>query len=124
MKITFKKIMGICLSMVLALSVSLPTYAFEYDKGHLTIKNNEDFENIDALNKDRIKTVTFEDSVTSIDEYTFCDCNNLTSVTIPNSVKNIDERAFKGCTSLQEVTIPEGLDITGVFDGHVIVHKV
>ena len=94
MKITFKKIMGICLSMVLALSVSLPTYAFEYDKGHLTIKNNEDFENIDALNKDRIETVTIGNGVKEIKQYAFQGCTNLKEVTIPDSVKSIGQEAF------------------------------
>lgn len=148
MKITFKKIMGICLSMVLAISVSLPTYAFEYDKGHLTIKNNGDFVNIDALNKDRIETVTIGNGVKEIKQYAFQGCTSLTSVTIGNGVKEINQYAFKGCTSLEEVTIPsnvtkigqysfwgctgleevtipEGLDITGVFDNeHVEIIRV
>ena len=116
MKITFKKIMGICLSMVLALSVSLPAYAFEFDKsGNLTIHNNGDFEIIDALDKDRIKTVTFEDSVTSIDGYAFCDCKNLTSVTIGKNVKEINQYAFQDCKKLKEVTIPSKVEKIGQY---------
>ena len=95
MKITFKKIMGICLSMVLALSVSLPVYAFEFDKsGNLTIHNNEDFEIIDALDKDRIKTVTIDNGVKEIKQYAFQGCTNLKEVTIPDSVKSIGQEAF------------------------------
>ena len=111
MKITFKKIMGICLSMVLALSVSLPTYAFEYDKGHLTIKNNEDFENIDALNKDRIETVTIGNGVKEIKQYAFQGCTNLKEVTIPDSVKSIGQQAFDNIDKNCEFHLTIGKEI-------------
>ena len=45
MKSKFKKIIGVCLSMILTCSLSLPVYAkqpdYEFDKqtGHLTIKD-------------------------------------------------------------------------------------
>ena len=110
MKITFKKIMGICLSMVLALSVSLPTYAFEYDKGHLTIKNNEDFVNIDALNKDRIETVTIGNGVKEIKQYAFQGCTSLEEVTIPSNVTKIGQYSFKKCEGLEKVTIEDNAE--------------
>ena len=52
-------------------------------------------------------------SVTSISEKAFDDCENLTSVTIPNSVTSIGDEAFKNCTSLTSVTIPNSVTNIG-----------
>ena len=57
--------------------------------------------------------------VTSIGEYAFMDCIELTSVTIPKSVKSIGEGAFKGCSNLAEITLPfvgSGKTASGGFD--------
>ncbi len=51
--------------------------------------------------------------VTSIGEYTFGDCNGVTSVTIPNSVTNIGEEAFAGCSGLTNLTIPDRVTSVG-----------
>ena len=53
-----------------------------------------------------LTSVTIPDSVTSIEEYAFEYCHNLTSVTIPNSVTSIGEWAFRSCTGLTSATIP------------------
>ena len=45
-------------------------------------------------------------TVTSIGEYAFADCSNLTSITIPSSVTNIEEYAFEYCSKLTSITIP------------------
>jgi hypothetical protein len=49
--------------------------------------------------------VTISNSVTHIEEATFCDCSGLTCVTIPDSVTSIGESAFGNCDSLTGVTI-------------------
>ena len=46
------------------------------------------------------------DSVTTIDNYAFEDCDSLTSITIPGSVTTIGGSAFRGCSSLESLTIP------------------
>jgi hypothetical protein len=46
---------------------------------------------------------TIPGTVTSIGDYAFDGCANLTGVTIPNSVTDIGEFAFGGCTSLSSV---------------------
>ena len=51
--------------------------------------------------------------VTSIEEFTFSSCSNLTSVTIPNSVTSIGNRAFSGCGNLTSITIPNGVTSIG-----------
>ena len=48
-------------------------------------------------------------ALTSIEEYAFWNCTNLTSVTIPNSVTSIGRMAFYGCASLASVTIPNSV---------------
>ena len=52
-----------------------------------------------------ITSIEIPNSVTSIGELTFYDCEKLTSVTIPSSVTSVGDEAFKECSSLQSVTI-------------------
>ncbi len=48
-------------------------------------------------------------SVKSIAEYAFCYCYNLSSISIPSSVTSIGEWAFSDCDALTAITIPESL---------------
>ena len=41
-----------------------------------------------------VGTIEFDDSVTSIGEYAFKGCSNLTNITIPDSVTSIGNRSF------------------------------
>ena len=58
-------------------------------------------------------------SVTSIGEYAFYNCKDLTSVNIPNSVTAIEPSAFESCSSLASITIPNSVTTIGdeVFSG-------
>ena len=53
------------------------------------------------------------DSVTSIGNYAFEDCNNLTSVTIGSGVTSIGDLAFSGCINLASIVIPNGVTSIG-----------
>ena len=75
-------------------------------------------------NKDRTKIIQYAvgkkqnsfsipNSVTSIGEYAFAYCSNLTSVTIPDSVISINNNAFDKCSSLTTVTITNGVTLIG-----------
>lgn len=83
-----------------------PTYT-------LTIKGSGNMENYDHNSSYYApwmwKTVTqvkFEGSVTSIGNYAFLDCPNLTSITIPDSVVSIGAFAFCNCSNLENVVMP------------------
>lgn len=83
-----------------------PTYT-------LTIKGSGNMENYNHNSNYYApwmwKTVTqvkFEGSVTSIGNYAFLDCPNLTSITIPDSVVSIGAFAFCNCSNLENVVMP------------------
>ena len=48
-------------------------------------------------------------SVTSIEDWAFCDCSSLTSIKLPYCITNIGLGAFSGCTSLHTINIPDGI---------------
>ena len=59
-----------------------------------------------------LTSVTIPESVTSIGASAF-ECSGLTSITIPNSVTRIDVSAFQGCGLLASITIPESVTSIG-----------
>ena len=52
-------------------------------------------------------------NVTTINNYAFAECNQLTKVTIQSGVTKIYKYAFSNCTSLKEVDIPAGVTTIG-----------
>ena len=52
-------------------------------------------------------------SVTSIGDYAFYDCDGLTSIEIPNSVTSIGYRAFECCSNLTSIDIPNSVTEIG-----------
>ena len=65
------------------------------------------------LNGEEIKDLVIPNSVTSIGNYAFFDCDDLISVTIPNSVTSIGGGAFSSCSGLTSVTIPNSVTSIG-----------
>ena len=58
------------------------------------------------------ETVTYNDNqyrVTSIEDWAFYGCRELTSINIPNSVNRIGLYAFKDCSGLTSITIPSSV---------------
>lgn len=56
-----------------------------------------------------LKSLIIEDGVTSIGNYAFRWCFELTSVSIPQSVTRIGEWAFLNCNKLTSISIPESV---------------
>ena len=63
--------------------------------------------------KDLIKSITFENGVTSIGSNAFEWCSSLASIEFPNSITSICEGAFYACSDLTSITIPDGVTIIG-----------
>lgn len=90
----------------------------------LTISGSGEMKNYDydPLPKDRqpwysyrkdIQKIIIESGVTSIGNYAFEKCGNVTDITIPNSVITIGKDAFQYCISLTSVTIPNNVTKLG-----------
>lgn len=73
-----------------------------------------------------LTSISIPNSVTSIGKFAFYDCRSLTSISIPNSVTSIGESAFKGCTGLTSVTIPTSVTNIGkwAFSGCTITKSL
>ena len=63
--------------------------------------------------RSQIKSVIIDNGISSIYDYTFYNCANLSSVSIPNSVTRIGHYAFTGCSSLQSIVIPDSVTNIG-----------
>lgn len=46
------------------------------------------------------------DKVTSIEDFSFLGCINLTSIVVPDDVKNMGQSVFAGCRNLQKLSLP------------------
>lgn len=106
------------------------TWSFESVTGTLTISGNgpmyNSSKNKSTLTGDEygsaswykyrgnINNLVIEYGVTYIGNYSFYDCEAITSVTLPESITSIGEGAFEHCTGLTSVTFPKSLTEIGV----------
>lgn len=76
-------------------------------------------------NRSYIKTVEISDGVTTIGDWIFFDCSDLTSINIPNSVTSLGKMAFYGCSRLASIEIPNSVTEIGkeTFRGCVFLTK-
>jgi len=64
--------------------------------------------------RNSIKTVVIDSGVTTIGNFAFFDCRNVTSVVIPNSVTTISYASFSDCYKLTSIIIPNSVTTIGV----------
>lgn len=69
--------------------------------------------NNSSYNESPVITVTIPYGVTSIGNYAFQSCGNLSSITIPDSVTSIGDYAFENCSSLTNVVLPDSIKSIG-----------
>jgi hypothetical protein len=71
-------------------------------------------------------SLVIPDSVITINNYAFIDCNNITSIIIGRNVTSIGSLCFTDCTGLTEITIPNSItDLSElVFSGCINVNTI
>lgn len=57
--------------------------------------------------------IVVPNSITTIRDFAFYNCENLETITIPNSVTSIGSYAFYGCEKLKTIILPESLKFIG-----------
>ena len=60
-------------------------------------------------NCNKLKEITIPSNVVNIESYAFSGCTNLTNINIPNSVTSISRGAFADCTNLTSIDIPNSV---------------
>lgn len=66
---------------------------------------------INTDNKNVLTTISIHSLATSIEDYAFSSCRNLTEINLPNGIVYIGENAFRNCSSLTDLDIPESVRI-------------
>lgn len=81
--------------------------------GRGTIVGEEDYTlNPWYIYKDEVNAIVFENGITEIGNYIFCDFDKLESITFSNG-QSIGFRAFADCSALEEVTLPDNMPYAG-----------
>ena len=113
-EVTYGYISGSCgTSATWTLSKQNGQYTALTISGSGAMKNDYGHETVDGLWRTNapwdwrdLKSVTIENDITSIGQYTFVGCTQLSSLTIGTSVTTIGINAFDHCDALTQVTLP------------------
>ncbi len=68
-----------------------------------------------SLFGNQIKNCTLKDDVTTIGNYFFAQCSNLTTLEIPGCVTKIGNSTFESCSSLSSLTVPSSVESMGSY---------
>ena len=80
--------------------VAIPQFVTDNDNKKHAVTSISDYA---FRNCNEMTSVAIADSVTKVGTGAFANCSKLSSVTIPNSVKSIGNSVFDGCTSLSVI---------------------
>lgn len=88
------------------------------DSGTLTISGtgemtNYSLDDIAPWEANDVKAVIIENGVTSIGDFAFNKCIELSNITLSDSVTTIGEQAFRNCRKLTQITISENVENIG-----------
>ena len=72
-------------------------------------------ENFAFANCTNLSTITLNSSINYVGRFAFADCSKLASVKLPNSITAIEDYTFSGCSNLSEINIP--LNVTSIGEG-------
>ena len=93
------------------------SYTFDTTGEHtvkFTLSNGiTSISNYTFWNCSELTSIIIPDSITSIGDSAFYNCSGLTSITIPNSVTSIGQSAFGNCSELTSITIPNSVTSIG-----------
>ena len=59
--------------------------------------------------------ISLPNSVSTVGEYAFSDCNKLQTITLPENLELINTHAFEYCSSMEEINIPNKVQIIGAY---------
>ena len=62
-----------------------------------------------AFKESTVKTVIFEDGITSFSEYLFYKCGSLEHIRLPQTLKHIGKRCFMFCKNLKYIEFPKSI---------------
>ena len=87
------------------------------EDGTLTLTGTGEMESfsLEGPWDDRVKKIVISEGITSIGNYAFSGCGQLTEVMIPDSVIAIGHSAFSRCNNLETITIPTGVILIGEY---------
>ena len=91
--------------------LKIGAYAFSNCPMLTDVKLNKGLEAIGeyAFEKSGLKKASIPDSVASLGQSAFMNCNDLTSLVLPKGITEIPDELCAGCRDLNKVTIPKGV---------------
>ncbi len=64
---------------------------------------------------EQIKSITFPETITQIDDLAFYGCNSLENLTLPQGLLEIGSQAFSNCRLLKEIVVPQSVTKIGSY---------